>query len=86
MSSTRPNPTWYDYQLQVYRDVPSHFAHEVPIPAKNRHSHLYAVLPIFPSKPSTHLSVNRDVRVHFHVRSLSEDVPSILSMLPTVRG
>ena len=45
MSSTRPNPTWYGYQLQVYRDVPSHFANEFPVSAKNRHGHPFAILP-----------------------------------------
>ena len=71
MSSTRPNPTWYDYQLQVYRDVSSDFANEVPVSAKNRHSHPFAVLPHL---PFTHNSfVNRDVPARFRIHSLPED-------------
>ena len=49
MSRTNLKPTWYDYQLQFYCDFPWHFAHEVPISAKNRNSHAFAVLPIFSS-------------------------------------
>ena len=48
MSIMRPNPTWYDYQLQVYRDVPSDFANEVPVSAKDHHSHPFPVLPHLP--------------------------------------
>jgi len=49
MNCTSLNSTWYDYHLQFSRDVPWHFANEIPISANNRHSHPFAVLPIFPS-------------------------------------
>lgn len=83
----RLNPTWYDYQLQLYRDVPSHLANEDPVSAKNRHSPSSHCSP--PSSllgPPTHLSMNHDVPVRFRVHALPEDVPSILSILRTIGG
>ena len=77
MSSTRLNPTWYGYQLQVYRDVPSHFANEVPVSAKNRHSHPFVVLPHLPfSHPQPRVAMS------LHVSAFTSCLKtSILSML-----
>ena len=71
MSCTGLSLTWYSYQLQCS----PHLSQESPQPSFRCSSLL--TLP-------THLSMNRDVGLRFHVHLLAEDVPSILSMLPPI--
>ena len=81
MTSVRLSPTWYDYQLQSIvmchpmLPMKSRLSQELP-----QQSFQCSPLSSLPTPP-THLSVNRDVRVRFHVHSFG-DVPSILSTLP----